>query len=341
MSSALLILGIALSFLLGTVLIHPIIKTAEAAMGVARGEVKLEDLHFGAPLDWTSSQDEAVRLAGSISLMASRLDKEAKKVERQRRRAVEAEKHAIEASKTKSAFLANMSHELRTPLNAIIGYSEMLVEEANDELESAAISDLNRIVNSGRHLLALINEILDLSKIEAGKMEVYIETIDLGQWFDDIKLQAKSLFEVDDNNLYTSHTNDLGIIRTDVTKLTQITLNLLSNAAKFTEHGSVELSIARRIESSVESILIQVRDTGIGMSDGEQSQLFTDFSQADISTTRKYGGTGLGLSLSKRFTTMLQGKIWVESNEGEGSTFYVSLPVFMNEELNRGLVEVD
>ena len=341
-SSALLALGITLSFLLSTVLIHPIVRTAEAAMDVARGEAKLDNLHLGVPFDWSSSQDEAVRLAGSISLMASRLEKEANQVDRQRRRAVEAEKHAVEASKTKSAFLANMSHELRTPLNAIIGYSEMLLEEATYDLNTETASDLNRIVSSGRHLLTLINRILDLSKIEAGKMAVYVETIDVVQWFDQVVYQSAALMEPGDNKFSTSHADDLGIIRSDMTKLTQIALNLLSNAGKFTESGSVEFSVVRQIEGSFESILIEVRDTGIGMTEEEQSRLFKDFSQADVSTTKRYGGTGLGLALSKRFTTMLQGEIWVESEKGVGSTFYVRLPVIMREDLSEEvLVEAE
>ena len=336
-SSVLLVLGIGLSFILGTVLIHPIVRTAEAAMKVARGEAKLGDLHLGVESDWSSSQDEAVRLAGSISLMASRLDKEAKQVEKQRRRAVEAEKHAVEASKTKSAFLANMSHELRTPLNAIIGYSEMLLEEATDDLETEAASDLKRIVSSGRHLSTLINDILDLSKIEAGKMEVYVETIDVGQWLEQIVCQSSSLIEAGGNTFSTSHSEDLGIIRSDVTKLNQIVLNLLSNAGKFTENGSVVFRVERHLHGSVESIVVEVRDTGIGMTQVEQVRLFKDFSQADISTTKRYGGTGLGLSLSKRFAAMLEGEIWVESEEGVGSTFYVRLPAFMNEDLSEGV----
>jgi signal transduction histidine kinase/CheY-like chemotaxis protein len=229
----------------------------------------------------------------------------------------------VAASEHKSAFLANMSHELRTPLNAIIGYSEMLYETAQDEGREAFLPDLEKITQAGRHLLSLINDILDLSKIEAGRMEIYLEEVDLSALVDEVRSIVEPLASVNRNRLEIVCPPGLPPLRTDRTKLKQSLLNLLSNASKFTEDGRLSLTVATA-DSEVSFV---VRDTGIGMTEDQLGRLFEAFSQADASTTRRYGGTGLGLAITKRFCEMLGGRITVESAPGEGSTFTVVLPV--------------
>jgi signal transduction histidine kinase/DNA-binding response OmpR family regulator len=232
---------------------------------------------------------------------------------------------AEEASKTKSLFLANMSHELRTPLNAIIGYSEMLEEEAADSGYEEINPDLQRIQNAGKHLLALINDILDISKIEAGKTELYVEDVELSTILDEITGTVQPLVEQNGNTL-NLEIGTIGSIKTDTTKLRQIIFNLMSNAAKFTKNGTVTLQAKQYTELEVEWIEVAVADTGIGMTDEQVSRVFDVFTQADSSTTRRYGGTGLGLAISRRFAQIMGGDVTVTSVEGEGSTFTVRIP---------------
>ena len=227
-----------------------------------------------------------------------------------------------EASEHKSAFLASMSHELRTPLNAIIGYSEMLYETAQDEGQDEFLPDLAKIRDAGRHLLGLINEILDLSKIEAGKMELYLEEVDLGALVEEVRSIVEPLAAANANRLDIVAPTTVGAFRTDRTKLKQSLLNLLSNAGKFTHEGRIGLEV----RPSDDEISFIVSDTGIGMTEEQQSRLFQAFSQADISTTRQYGGTGLGLAITKHFCEMLGGRIAAESTPGRGSTFTITLP---------------
>ena len=230
---------------------------------------------------------------------------------------------AEEANFAKSTFIANMSHELRTPLSAIIGYSEMLQEEVADGASPDEFTvDLGKIESNARHLLGLINDVLDLSKIESGKMEVFAEIIDVEPMLRDVAATMESLVAKKGNTLELSLEPGLGSIRSDVTKIRQTLLNLLSNAAKFTEGGAITLSAAREGAS----LVLRVRDSGIGMTPEQQARLFQRFSQADASTTRRFGGTGLGLSITKAFMTMLGGEIDVHSTSGEGSTFTVRLP---------------
>lgn len=233
---------------------------------------------------------------------------------------------ALEANRTKSAFMANMSHELRTPLNAIIGYSNLLVTGTYGETTEKQNDRLVRILDSGKHLLALINDVLDLSKIEAGKMELYLEAFDVSELLDNVTETASSLMDKNRNELRREQPPDLGEMFSDVTKVRQILFNLISNAAKFTEDGSVTLSISDEIHDDVTGIRFDVTDTGIGMSDQQQANIFREFVQADASTTRKYGGTGLGLTITRRFCEMMGGSITVTSEVGEGSTFSVWLP---------------
>ncbi|MDO8875749.1 MAG: response regulator [Pseudolabrys sp.] len=238
-----------------------------------------------------------------------------------------AKEDAESASKVKSAFLANMSHELRTPLNAIIGYSELLAEDAADRGDTASLADLEKIGAAGRHLLGLINEILDLSKIEAGKMEIYIERVALPATIDEVKALVAPLIEKNGNTLVIDCPADIGTLRTDVTKLKQCLINLLSNAAKFTKGGAVTLRVSRREDDNgTLHVVFDVRDSGIGMSEEQIGRLFQAFTQADSSTTRNFGGTGLGLTITRHFVTMLGGTINVTSTPGQGSAFTVDLP---------------
>ena len=233
---------------------------------------------------------------------------------------------AEEANRAKSGFLANMSHELRTPLNAIIGYSEMLLEEATDQGQSAMLPDLEKIHTAGKHLLTLINDILDLSKIEAGKTELVLETFGVAGLIAEIVTTIKPLLERNGNTLKVHGADTGDLMHTDPVRVRQCLLNLLSNACKFTEHGTITLEVSRVTESRGDWITFRVTDTGIGMTLAQQSRLFQDFSQADASTTRRYGGTGLGLAISQRFCHMMGGDIMVESIPGQGSTFTLLLP---------------
>jgi signal transduction histidine kinase/CheY-like chemotaxis protein len=226
------------------------------------------------------------------------------------------------ASEHKSAFLASMSHELRTPLNAIIGYSEMLYETAQDEGQEELLPDLAKIRDAGRHLLGLINDILDLSKIEAGKMDLYLEEVDLAGLIEEVRSIVEPLAAVNGNRLEIVCPTSLGTLYTDRTKLKQSLLNLLSNADKFTHEGRIKLEV-RPADAEISFI---VSDTGIGMTEEQQGRLFQAFSQADASTTRQYGGTGLGLSITKSFCEMLDGNIAVASTPGQCSTFTITLP---------------
>jgi signal transduction histidine kinase len=246
--------------------------------------------------------------------------------ERVEQQLVAAKNAAEEASRTKSAFVANMSHELRTPLNAIIGYSEMLQEDAADLGYVQAVPDLEKIQIAGRHLLGLINDILDLSKIEAGKMTLSVEQFDVTTLITDVVGTAQPLVAAHRNKLDLEIASDAGRMRSDSTKLRQVLLNLLSNAAKFTDRGRIVISVAREMRDERGWIVIRVKDTGIGMTAEQASRLFEDFMQADTSTTRRYGGTGLGLAISQRFCRMMGGIITAESEPARGSTFIVSLP---------------
>ena len=235
---------------------------------------------------------------------------------------LQARREAEGASRSKSQFLANMSHELRTPLNAIIGYSEMLVEEAEDAGNDAMLADLAKIHSAGRHLLSLINDILDLSKIEAGKMDLFVEDFELGPVIEDVVSTAQPLAEKTGARIETSGLGDLGVMRSDVTRIRQVLLNLLSNACKFTQDGTVRLTVSREDDQ----VRFVVSDDGIGMTPEQLERLFQAFTQASASTSAKFGGTGLGLAISRQFCRMMGGDIEVASEEGKGSTFTVTLP---------------
>lgn len=247
---------------------------------------------------------------------------------RQAREDAETARHQAEAaSRTKSAFLANMSHELRTPLNAIIGYSEILREDAQDRGDTASEGDLVKIETAGKHLLGLINDILDLSKIEAGRMDLHIETVDLSRLLAEVRVLVTPLIDKNGNQLEIDAPADLGPMNVDLVKLKQSLINLLSNAAKFTKNGVIRLAVSRQTPEQGKPVFtFAVSDSGIGMTEEQMGRLFQAFTQADSSTTRNYGGTGLGLTITKHFCTMLGGDIAVSSVPGQGSTFTITLP---------------
>ena len=273
-------------------------------------EQRLEELNHGLE---STVADRTAALADALQ-----------KADDARIEAETAREDAEEANRTKSSFLANMSHELRTPMNAIIGYSEMLMEEAEDVGQEDFIPDLKRIHGAGKHLLMLINDILDLSKIEAGKMTTFCETVDISAVVDEVRATVTPLIQKNNNKLVIDVEPEIGTLYSDLTKLRQTLFNLLSNASKFTEGGTITLSAVS--VPNTDTVVFKVTDTGIGMTPEQLSKLFQAFTQADASTTRKYGGTGLGLAISRKFCQLLGGDITVESTENVGSTFIVTLP---------------
>jgi PAS domain S-box-containing protein len=280
----------------------------------------------------TKIGDDADRLVALVGAIATQIGvlMQRKRDEEQIRLVNEelalARDQALEASRTKSTFVANMSHELRTPLNAIIGYSEMLQEDASDLGEMELVADLQKIHRAGKHLLYLINDILDLSKIEAGKMELYNENFDIQALIRDTVTTIRPLLEKNANQLVIECPDDIGSMRSDITRLRQSLFNLLSNACKFTKEGTITVTVERQQRRSGEWIQFAVRDTGIGMTSVQMEKLFQPFTQADSSTTRQYGGTGLGLAICQRLCRMMGGDITVDSEFGQGSTFTIFLP---------------
>lgn len=236
---------------------------------------------------------------------------------------IEARRLADQASTAKSQFLANMSHELRTPLNAIIGFSRMVLEDAQEAGLDDVASDQNKILNAGKQLSDLINNILDLSKIEAGKVEIYVESFDTSALISDVAVTVQPLLTNNLNTLEVNKSEDLGTMNSDLTKVRQCLFNLLSNACKFTEKDTITLDVRRESAPDGDYIVFSVRDQGIGMSPEQVHKIFDVFTQADASTTKKYGGTGLGLAISQRIAQMLGGEITVQSKLGEGSTFHL------------------
>ncbi|MEM9274283.1 MAG: response regulator [Cyanobacteria bacterium P01_F01_bin.143] len=300
-------------------------RQAEIALGKAleiqkQREIELEQ----AKQELAISHD---RLADYNQTLEHKVQQRTAELAQSIKEASKARKVAEQANQAKSSFLANMSHELRTPMNAIIGYSEMLQEEAEDIGQEDFIPDIQKIHSAGKHLLSLINDILDLSKIEAGRMELYLETFEIDDLIRDVVATVKPLLEKNNNEFKLSIADDLTTIYADLTKVRQILFNLLSNASKFTENGTITLILNRYRHQGEDWINFQVSDTGIGMTKEQISRLFKAFTQADASTTRKYGGTGLGLTITQKFCQMMGGDISVESEINQGTTFTIKLPI--------------
>lgn len=269
---------------------------------------------------WSLKTFEAVFLTLCLLLLPVYIDLMLKKTNIAR-------KEADDANRAKSAFLANMSHELRTPLNAIIGYSDMLVEDARELGESQLSADLQKIHMSGQHLLALITNILDLSKIEAGKMGVYLGPVDVRRMIEEVGATVRSLIEEAGNEYVIEYLDEPVEIIADELKLKQVLINLLGNAAKFTENGRIELITRFERIKDDDWVFFKVRDNGIGIPPDQSGNLFSPFTQIDASTTRKFGGSGLGLSISRSYCRMMGGDLTLQSLPGKGSCFEVSLPV--------------
>lgn len=282
---------------------------------------------FNAMLSDIQHRDGALRGANDeLQTRTLELEEEVSQRKQAQEELLKAKHVAEEASRAKSTFLANMSHELRTPLNAIIGYSEMLEEEARDTSDTDHIGDLQKIQFAGKHLLSLINDVLDLSKIEAGKMPLHLETFDVRLMVGEIITTLQPAIEKNKNTLRVRMVDEISTMRADLTKVRQILFNLLSNACKFTDHGTIRLDVDRKMENGQDWVRFQVSDTGIGIAAKQRENLFKEFAQADTSIARKYGGTGLGLAISYKFVQLMKGRIEVESELGKGATFTAELP---------------
>ena len=295
--------------------------------GNARGEIT------GAVVAVSDIDDRKQAEAAKDLLTAESLLRK-EEAEAAREEAELAKDLAEAANRTKSTFIANMSHELRTPLSAIIGYAEMISEEIEDGTEAIDLGpDVQKIETNARHLLGLINDVLDLSKVESGKMEAYTEVFDIAEMAEGVASTVSALMAKKSNRFELRLAPDLGTMNSDVTRVRQVLLNLLSNAAKFTENGTITLSISRHPHGADQpaSIKFAVEDTGIGLTEEQLAKLFQRFQQADVSTTRQFGGTGLGLALTKAFAKLLGGDVVVRSEHGKGSTFIVEVPADLDQ----------
>jgi len=315
---------------LSSLLLYPLIHDEAVVAVLELGGLRPLD---GEQQAWLDKASES--LAVTLRLV---LDLEERN--RAEQELAEAKETAVAANKAKSGFLANMSHELRTPMNAILGYSEMLMEEAEDVGQDDFIPDLKKINQAGNHLLSLINDVLDLSKIESGKMEAFAEDFDVGSLIDQVVGTVQPLMSKNNNQLIIERGEQLGHAHQDHTKMRQALLNLLSNAAKFTHEGTITLRAERKSHTDGDWLTFAVNDTGIGIPADKLEHVFEEFSQADSSTTRDYGGTGLGLPISRRFCQLLGGDLTVRSNIGEGTTFTMRVPVLLPGVDAETLVEV-
>jgi signal transduction histidine kinase/CheY-like chemotaxis protein len=282
---------------------------------------------FNTMLSEIQQRDTALRSTnGELKTRTQELEEEISHRKQTQEELLNAKHAAEEANRAKSTFLANMSHELRTPLNAIIGYSEMLEEETRDSGKVENVQDLKKIQAAGKHLLSLINDVLDLSKIEAGKMGLHLETFDVAQVIEEMVTTLQPAAAKNANLIHVHLAENVSVIKADITKVRQILFNLLSNACKFTDHGTVTVDVDQIKVDKRDWIQFRVSDTGIGISAKQKENLFQEFAQADASIARKYGGTGLGLAITHRFVQLMKGRINVESEPGRGAIFTVQLP---------------
>ena len=299
---------------------------------MARGMRELADGNLDAEFLVTDRNDEVREMSDAVQVFRASMIQVRGMADEQRRAAEEVReaKDAAEAANhAKSAFLANMSHELRTPMNAILGYSEMLIEDAEEAGQEGAVADLQKIHQSGSHLLTLINDVLDLAKVEAGRVEALAEDFEVDTLLDEVSATATPLMAKNENQLRIERGEGLGMVHQDVTKLRQSLLNLLSNAAKFTDHGIVTLSAGRVLREGRDWLELSVTDSGIGIAADKLDRVFEEFGQADETTSRDYGGTGLGLPISRRFCDLLGGELFVTSQLGIGSTFTIRVPAIL------------
>ncbi len=282
---------------------------------------------FNTMLSEIQQRDTALQSTnGELKTRTQELEEEVFQRKQAQEELLNAKHAAEEANRAKSTFLANMSHELRTPLNAIIGYSEMLEEETRDTGKVENVQDLKKIQTAGKHLLSLINDVLDLSKIEAGKMGLHLEAFDVSQVIEEMVTTLQPAAAKNANSIHVHVAENVTVMKADITKVRQILFNLLSNACKFTDHGAVSVDVDQIKVVDREWIQFKVSDTGIGISAKQKENLFHEFAQADASIARKYGGTGLGLAITHRFVQLMKGQINVESEPGQGATFTVQLP---------------
>jgi signal transduction histidine kinase/CheY-like chemotaxis protein len=290
---------------------------------------------FNTMLSEIQQRDTVLRSTnGELKTRTQELEEEISHRKQTQEELLNAKHAAEEANRAKSTFLANMSHELRTPLNAIIGYSEMLEEETQDSGKIENVQDLKKIQTAGKHLLSLINDVLDLSKIEAGKMGLHLETFDVAQVIEEMVTTLQPAAAKNANSIHVHLAENVSVIKADITKVRQILFNLLSNACKFTDHGTVSVDVDQIKLDGEDWIQFRVSDTGIGISAKQKENLFQEFAQADASIARKYGGTGLGLAITHRFVQLMKGRIGVESEAGRGAVFTVQLPAQVVVETN-------